>query len=90
VNLTEWMHAQGIHVMTAYRWYREGTLPVPARKAGRLILVSPGTVAGRAGPGRPVRGRAAGREGPGQVACPAEEGADGGVIVAVGRGDHPH
>ena len=46
MNLTEWAHAQGIHVMTAYRWYREGTLPIPARKAGRLILVSPGTAAG--------------------------------------------
>ena len=41
MNLTEWAHAQGVHVQTAYRWYREGTLPVPARKAGRLILVSP-------------------------------------------------
>ena len=47
-------------------------------------------VAGRAGPGRPVRGRTAGRPGQGQIACPAEEGADGAVIVAVGRGDHPH
>jgi putative resolvase len=46
VNLTEWAHAQGIHVTTAYRWYREGALPVPARKVGRLILVSPGTAAG--------------------------------------------
>jgi putative resolvase len=45
VNLTEWAHAQGIHVTTAYRWYREGTLPVPARKVGRLILVSPETAA---------------------------------------------
>ena len=45
MNLTEWAHAQGIHVTTAYRWYREGTLPVPARKAGRLILVSPDTAA---------------------------------------------
>jgi putative resolvase len=34
VNLTEWAHAQGVHVQTGYRWYREGTLPVPARKAG--------------------------------------------------------
>jgi len=41
VNLTEWARAQSIHVTTAYRWYREGNLPVPARKAGRLILVSP-------------------------------------------------
>jgi len=46
VNLTELAHAQGVHVTTAYRWYREGVLPVPARKAGRLILVSPGTAAG--------------------------------------------
>ena len=45
MNLTEWAHVQGIHVTTAYRWYREGTLPVPARKVGRLILVSPDTAA---------------------------------------------
>lgn len=43
MNLTEWAQAQGIHVTTAYRWYREGALPVPARKVGRLILVSPET-----------------------------------------------
>jgi putative resolvase len=49
VNLTEWADAQGIHVMTAYRWWREGTLPVPARKAARLILLSPGTAAGPSG-----------------------------------------
>jgi putative resolvase len=48
VNLTEWARAQGIHVQTAYRWYREGTLPVPARKVGRLILVSPETATGAA------------------------------------------
>ena len=45
MNLTEWAHAQGIHVTTAYRWWREGTLPVPARKVGRLILVSPDAAA---------------------------------------------
>jgi putative resolvase len=48
MNLTEWAHAQGIHVTTAYRWWREGMLPVPARKVGRLILVSPDTAAGPA------------------------------------------
>ena len=37
-------HAQCIHVRTAHRWYREGTLRVPARK-GRLISVSPDTAA---------------------------------------------
>jgi putative resolvase len=41
VNLPGWSDAQGIRVQTAYRWYREGTLPVPVRKAGRLIFVSP-------------------------------------------------
>ena len=46
MNLTEWTHAQVIHVTTAYRWYQEGALPVPARKVGRLILVFPGTAAG--------------------------------------------
>jgi putative resolvase len=57
MNLTEWARVQGIHVTTAYRWYREGVLPVPARKVGRLILVSPSTAAASAqgGAGRPVR-----------------------------------
>ena len=45
MNLTELVHAQGLYVTTVWRWYRKGTLPVPARKAGRLILVSPGTAA---------------------------------------------
>ena len=48
MNLTEWAHAQGIRVQTACRWCRVGTLPVPVRKAGRLILVSPETAAGAA------------------------------------------
>lgn len=45
MNGTEWADAQGIHVTTAYRWYREGALPVPSQKVGRLILVSPDTAA---------------------------------------------
>lgn len=32
---------QGVHPVTAYRWFREGRLPVPARRVGRLILVDP-------------------------------------------------
>jgi len=39
MNLSEWANLQGIHPQTAYRWFREGTLPVPARQVGRLILV---------------------------------------------------
>ncbi|MEV6955752.1 IS607 family transposase, partial [Streptomyces sp. NPDC051183] len=41
MNLTEWARVQGIHPQTAYKWFREGTLPVPARRVGpRTILVS--------------------------------------------------
>ena len=39
MNLSEWAHVQGVHPQTAYRWFRAGTLPVPARQIGRLILV---------------------------------------------------
>lgn len=41
----------GVSKFTAYRWFREGTLPVPARRVGRLILVD---VDQRAGGGRTV------------------------------------
>jgi len=41
VNLTDWARAQGIAPRTAYRWFREGTLPVPAERVGpRTILVN--------------------------------------------------
>jgi putative resolvase len=41
VNLTEWARAQGIAPRTAYRWFREGTLPVPVQRVGpRTILVN--------------------------------------------------
>ena len=38
MNLSEWANVQGVHPQTAYRWFREGTLPVPAHQIGRLIL----------------------------------------------------
>jgi putative resolvase len=41
VYLKEWAREQGVHPVTAYRWFREGKLPVPARRVGRLILVDP-------------------------------------------------
>jgi len=42
VNLTDWARAQGVHPQTAYRWFRLGTLPVPAvRVNSRSVLVSP-------------------------------------------------
>lgn len=39
MNLKQWAEREGVHHVTAYRWLREGRLPVPARKVGRLILV---------------------------------------------------
>ena len=41
VNLKQWAEREGVHHVTAYRWFREGKLPVPARRVGRLILVDP-------------------------------------------------
>ena len=42
MNLPEWADRVGVPKFTAYRWFREGTLPVPAERAGRLILVNAG------------------------------------------------
>jgi predicted site-specific integrase-resolvase len=39
--LKQWAEREGVHHVTAYRWFREGKLPVPARRVGRLILVEP-------------------------------------------------
>ena len=42
MNLTEWARVQGVHPQTAYRWFREGRLPVPAVRVNqRTVLVSP-------------------------------------------------
>jgi putative resolvase len=42
VNLADWAESVGVNRHTAYRWFREGTLPVPAERVGRLILVGVG------------------------------------------------
>ncbi|MBS4730715.1 IS607 family transposase [Mycobacterium sp. SM1] len=39
MNLADWAESVGVNRHTAYRWFREGTLPVPAERVGRLILV---------------------------------------------------
>ncbi|MFL6190250.1 MAG: IS607 family transposase [Actinomycetes bacterium] len=40
MKLSEWARANHIHPKTAYRWWRQGTLPVPARQvSARAILV---------------------------------------------------
>jgi putative resolvase len=41
MNLREWALAQGLHPQTAYQWFREGKLPVPATRLGpRTVLVN--------------------------------------------------
>lgn len=39
MNLAVWAERNGVARVTAYRWFHAGLWPVPARKAGRLILV---------------------------------------------------
>jgi predicted site-specific integrase-resolvase len=39
MSLAAWAERTGVARVTAYRWFRAGLLPVPARKVGRLILV---------------------------------------------------
>jgi predicted site-specific integrase-resolvase len=45
MNLKEWAASQGVSYAVARKWYRAGTLPVPARKVGGLVLV--GDVTGK-------------------------------------------
>jgi putative resolvase len=55
VNLTDWARANDVNTHTAYRWFKEGTPPVPAvRINSRSILVQvPSSVL--ATPARPLR-----------------------------------
>ena len=39
MNLKQWADAQGVSYVTARRWFNTGTLPVPARRVGGLILI---------------------------------------------------
>lgn len=39
MNLAAWAERNRVARVTAYRWFRAGLLPVPARRVGRLILV---------------------------------------------------
>ncbi len=40
VLLRSWARQQGVHYQTAYRWFRDGRLPVPARRlpSGRIWI----------------------------------------------------
>jgi len=40
MRLSEWARREGVHYQTAWKWFRDGTLPVPARQtATGTILV---------------------------------------------------
>jgi predicted site-specific integrase-resolvase len=54
VNLREWALEQGVHPQTAYKWFRQGKLPVPATKMGKLILVGDLSSSSRKGQGSTV------------------------------------
>lgn len=48
VKLAAWARSYGVHPQTAYRWFRGGTLPVPARRlaSGTIVVEQdPATVA---------------------------------------------
>ena len=48
--MTEWARSQGVHPQTAYRWFRNGSLPVPAVRVNeRTVLVSPDSAGGAFG-----------------------------------------
>lgn len=43
MKLSAWAKQNGVHYQTAYRWYRRGILPVPARKldSGTILVDDP-------------------------------------------------
>ncbi len=50
MKLAEWARKQGVHPQTAYRWFREGRMPVPARRlaSGTIwVEVAPAAAGGR-------------------------------------------
>ena len=49
MNVADWAVSVGVNRHTAYRWFREGRLPVPAERVGRLILVKTAAVSLSAG-----------------------------------------
>ncbi len=39
MNVKEWARGQGVWYAAVLRWFRSGKLPVPAYRAGRLIVI---------------------------------------------------
>jgi len=54
MKLSEWAAQQGVHYQTAWRWWKRGALPVPARQlpSGTILVDVPTVRAGT--PGRTV------------------------------------
>jgi putative resolvase len=50
MKLSEWAERQGIHYMTAWRWWKAGRLPVPAYQtpSGSIMIELPDSPPGRA------------------------------------------
>ena len=44
MKLAGWARANGVHPQTAYRWFRQGRMPVPARRlpSGTILVEVPG------------------------------------------------
>jgi putative resolvase len=44
MKLAAWARANGVHPQTAYRWFRQGTMPVPAQRlpSGTILVEVPG------------------------------------------------
>jgi putative resolvase len=51
MKLSEWAARNGVHYQTAWRWWKQGTLPVPARQlaSGTILVEVPASPRGRAG-----------------------------------------
>ena len=50
MKLAEWARANGVHPQTAYRWFRRGIMPVPARRlpSGTILVDAPASPSGGA------------------------------------------
>ena len=48
MKLAAWARANGVHPQTAYRWFRQGAMPVPARRlpSGTILVEVPSTDGG--------------------------------------------
>jgi len=51
MKLVDWARKAGVHYITAYRWFRQGVLPVPSEqlKTGTILVFPPEEVKSRSG-----------------------------------------